>query len=78
MRVSLALVLEMRNQDPKRFAWRTETYEFVSDPIAIDLLFGSSTERLAIEQGAAWQQIASAWESQEEEFAELSREDWMY
>jgi uncharacterized protein YbbC (DUF1343 family) len=78
VRVSLALLLEMRNQDPKRFAWRTETYEFVSDPIAIDLLFGSSTERLAIEQGAAWQQIASAWESQEEEFGALSREDWMY
>lgn len=40
-----------RAQDPGRFAWRTEAYEFVSDPIAIDLLYGSPRERLAIESG---------------------------
>jgi uncharacterized protein YbbC (DUF1343 family) len=34
---------------PERFAWRTETYEFVSNPIAIDLLFGSDRERRLIE-----------------------------
>jgi len=78
VRASLALLIAMRNQDPERFAWRTETYEFVSDPIAIDLLFGSSQERLAIEQGATWEQIAAGWESQEEEFATMSREGWLY
>ena len=35
----------------RAFAWRTEEYEFVSDPIAIDLLFGSDRERLALEAG---------------------------
>jgi uncharacterized protein YbbC (DUF1343 family) len=78
VRVSLALLMEMRKQDPEQFAWRTETYEFVTDPIAIDLLFGSSQERLAIEAGASWQEIAKAWESQEEEFAAMSQEAWMY
>lgn len=78
VRASLALLIAMRNQDPERFAWRTETYEFVSDPIAIDLLFGSSQERLAIEQGATWEQIAAGWESQEEKFATMSREGWLY
>lgn len=78
VRASLALLIAMRNQDPSRFAWRTETYEFVSDPIAIDLLFGSSQERLAIEQGASWQEIAKDWESQEEDFAAMSREGWLY
>ena len=78
VRTSVALLIAMRNQDPSRFAWRTETYEFVSDPIAIDLLFGSSQERLAIEQGASWQEIAKAWESQEEDFAAMSREGWLY
>jgi uncharacterized protein YbbC (DUF1343 family) len=29
--------------------WRTEPYEFIADPIAIDLLFGSSRERILIE-----------------------------
>jgi uncharacterized protein YbbC (DUF1343 family) len=40
-----------RRQNPERFAWRTEAYEFVSNPIAIDLLFGSSRERSMIESG---------------------------
>ena len=37
--------------DPGRFAWRTEPYEFIREPIAIDLLFGSSREREVIEDG---------------------------
>jgi uncharacterized protein YbbC (DUF1343 family) len=44
-----ALLLLARRQDPARFAWRTEAYEFVTDPIAIDLLFGSGAERALIE-----------------------------
>ena len=45
-----------RRLGEERFAWRTETYEFVSNPIAIDLLFGSSRERTLIESGSP-----SAW-----------------
>jgi uncharacterized protein YbbC (DUF1343 family) len=40
-----------RDQAPDSFAWRTEPYEFIADPIAIDLLFGSSRERILIESG---------------------------
>jgi uncharacterized protein YbbC (DUF1343 family) len=58
----------------KRFAWRTETYEFVSDPIAIDLLFGSSRERRLIESGppSAWASdlFHEAWRREEAAFAE--------
>jgi uncharacterized protein YbbC (DUF1343 family) len=43
------LIAAARDQDPHRFAWRTEPYEFVREPIAIDLLFGSSRERVGIE-----------------------------
>jgi uncharacterized protein YbbC (DUF1343 family) len=68
VRTGLAVVVEMRRQDPGRFAWRTETYEFVDDPIAIDLLFGSDRERLAIEAGADWREIAAAWEPEEKAF----------
>jgi uncharacterized protein YbbC (DUF1343 family) len=73
VRVGLALLVEMRRQAPDRFAWRTETYEFVSDPIAIDLLFGSDRERLAIEAGADWREIAAAWEPEERAFIERRR-----
>lgn len=34
------------------FAWRTEAYEFVSDRLAIDLLFGTDQTRKLIDSGA--------------------------
>jgi uncharacterized protein YbbC (DUF1343 family) len=68
VRTSLALLAEMRRQNPEAFAWRTETYEFVSDPIAIDLLFGSDRERLAIEAGVDAPEIAAAWAAEERSF----------
>jgi hypothetical protein len=51
-----------------RFAWRTEEYEFVSDRPAIDLLFGSDRERLALDAGTPWREIAAAWEPEEAAF----------
>lgn len=73
VRAGLALLIELRRQDPERFAWRTEPYEFVADPIAIDLLCGSGRERLAIEAGAGWREIAAAWEPEERVFAARHR-----
>jgi len=78
LRTGLAVMLEMRRQDPARFAWRTATYEFVDDPIAIDLLFGSDRERLAIEAGAGWREIATAWEPEERAFADRRRGALLY
>lgn len=78
VRTGLAILLEMRRQDPGRFAWRTETYEFVDDPIAIDLLFGSDRERLAIEAGAGWREIAAAWEPEERAFEDRRRGALLY
>lgn len=78
VRTSLALVIEMRRLDPARFAWRTEEYEFVRDPIAIDLLFGSDRERRAIEEGRSWQEIAAAWEAEERSFDLRRHRAWLY
>ena len=47
-----------------------EPYEFVSNPIAIDLLFGSDRERLAIEAGIDCREVAAAWEPEERAFTE--------
>ena len=46
------LLLEAMHAEPDRFDWRTEPYEFVSDPMAIDLLYGSDRERLALEEAS--------------------------
>jgi uncharacterized protein YbbC (DUF1343 family) len=67
VRTGLAVLAALREAVPG-FAWRTETYEFVSDPIAIDLLFGSNRERLALEAGADWRDLAAAWGAEEAEF----------
>ncbi len=51
-RTGLACVLRARAQDPARFRWRTEPYEFVRGGPAFDLLCGSDRERVAMEAGA--------------------------
>jgi len=55
---------------PEHFAWRTETYEFVDDPIAIDLLFGSAEGRAGLEARIAPRELLEAWESSRGEWDE--------
>ncbi|MBI1325115.1 DUF1343 domain-containing protein [bacterium] len=61
VRVYSAAIIAARAQNPEKFRWRTEVYEFRTDPIAIDLLFGSSRERKLIESGATWHDLADFW-----------------
>ena len=55
------------------FKWRTERYEFVDDIPAIDLLFGSDRERLALDAGAYGDDITQEWWAEEDEFRERRR-----
>ena len=57
--------------DPQAFAWRTETYEYVDDPIAIDLLCGSSEARLGLEAHMPPRELVEAWRVDLEEWQEL-------
>ncbi len=68
-RTALACVLHARAQDPDRFAWRSEPYEFVSDVPAFDLLCGSAREREAIEAGATLSDMSAALAPEERAFA---------
>jgi uncharacterized protein YbbC (DUF1343 family) len=56
----VALVALARAQDPARFRFRTERYEYVDDIPAFDLLTGSADARLAIEAGATPRDVALA------------------
>ena len=78
VRTSLALLSAMREMSGAQFAWRTEVYEFVSEPIAIDLLFGSDRERTQIELGRPWREIAANWESEERAFEKRRQAARMY
>jgi uncharacterized protein YbbC (DUF1343 family) len=55
---------------PHEFAWRTETYEYVDDPIAIDLLIGDPTFRQCLEQGGDLRDLFPAWQAQRQAFLE--------
>jgi uncharacterized protein YbbC (DUF1343 family) len=68
-RAGLACVIHARAQDPARFAWRTEPYEFVADVPAFDLLCGSARERKAIEAGAGVPDLARGFAPEERAFA---------
>jgi uncharacterized protein YbbC (DUF1343 family) len=68
-RTGVACVAAARSQDPKRFRWRTEPYEFVDDVPAFDLLCGSAREREALERGLRWRELAAAWGREERAFA---------
>jgi len=70
VRTGLAVLCVLREHAGASFDWRRETYEFVSDRLAIDLLFGSPRERLAIESGESIDQIVSRWTADESAFRE--------
>ncbi|MEL6349328.1 MAG: DUF1343 domain-containing protein, partial [Myxococcota bacterium] len=72
--LGLVVIEAAMRANPERFAWRTETYEFVDDPIAIDLLCGSSKTRLGLESKLSPREIL---ESEAEQLVEFNaqRED---
>jgi uncharacterized protein YbbC (DUF1343 family) len=78
VRTGLAVLAALRENAGPSFAWRTEEYEFVRDPIAIDLLFGSDRERKALEAGHDWRDIAAAWQPQVAEFRERRQAYLLY
>jgi uncharacterized protein YbbC (DUF1343 family) len=68
VRTGLAVLAALRELSGDRFAWRREPYEFVADRPAIDLLFGSDRERLALDAGRPARDIARVWETEEAAF----------
>jgi uncharacterized protein YbbC (DUF1343 family) len=69
VRTGLACVLQARAQEPGRFRWRHEAYEFVQGVPAFDLLCGSSREREGIEAGATLRDLTAPWGAEERAFA---------
>jgi uncharacterized protein YbbC (DUF1343 family) len=63
---------------PEHFAWRTETYEFVDEPIAIDLLFGSAEGRVGLETRIRPRELMEAWKPRVVEWEEKRAEALLY
>jgi len=76
VRMSVALLAAARSLAPADFQWRAKAYEFVEDRLAIDLLFGSTRPRLAIEGGVGVDDIVDSWAGDERAFVQ-AREPWL-
>jgi uncharacterized protein YbbC (DUF1343 family) len=68
VRTSLVLLMVLRELSGPKFDWRREAYEFVTDRLAIDLLFGSNRERRALERNTSYDDIVRQWEAEEGAF----------
>lgn len=63
---------------PESFRWRTETYEFVDTPIAIDLLLGSREGRLALESKVPLGELCAQWDSNRGEWERARKSCLLY
>jgi uncharacterized protein YbbC (DUF1343 family) len=68
VRTGLAVLAGFRDEGPAHFRWRTEPYEFVENIPAIDLLFGDSRERLALQAGLPLDEVTRRWTEDEVAF----------
>ena len=66
---SITLLSSIKKLYPNEFAWRTEPYEFVSDRLAIDLLYGSPTLREEIDSSSlSLNDLEPSWKEEIKEF----------
>ncbi len=72
----LQLIAEVARHSEGGFRFRTETYEYVSDRPAIDLLTGGPEFRACVSQGAPVQDVLQAEERGAQSFAE-QRKPWL-
>jgi uncharacterized protein YbbC (DUF1343 family) len=77
-RTGLWCVKIARDANPEKFDWRRETYEFVSDRLAIDLLAGSDRYRLLVEKGGNVDDWVAEWEEPLRDFASTREEFLLY
>jgi uncharacterized protein YbbC (DUF1343 family) len=72
-RAGIALLLAVARQAPAELRWRTEPYEFVAHPPAVDLLTGSDAVRRGIDARASLDDIAASFTAFERSFEDLRR-----
>ncbi len=70
VQAAVALIRSAMKLEPANFAWRTEAYEYVSDRLAIDLLFGSEKPRRMLEEGATVEDVTRSFADAEQDFRE--------
>jgi uncharacterized protein YbbC (DUF1343 family) len=78
VKLGVAAIVHARAQDPSRFRWRTERYEFVENIPAIDLLAGSDAFRKRVETGAGTRELCDLWEVERSEYDQRRQRYLLY
>jgi uncharacterized protein YbbC (DUF1343 family) len=76
---TIALLRAIAELYPKDFKWRTEPYEFVSDRLAIDLLYGNTTLRETIfDDSFNLDNLEESWRQELNNFKEVRNNYLIY
>jgi uncharacterized protein YbbC (DUF1343 family) len=65
---AVAMLVEIRKQNPAKFEWRQPPYEYEHDKLPFDILAGSSELREQIEAGLPMHTIYQSWTPNQERF----------
>jgi uncharacterized protein YbbC (DUF1343 family) len=76
--LGLVIIEAALREDQGRFAWRTETYEFVDNPIAFDLLCGNAEARVGLESRVRPQELIAGWAPQLDDWSDRRAEFLLY
>jgi uncharacterized protein YbbC (DUF1343 family) len=63
VKAAVALMCACRASDPDRFRWRDPPYEYEYEKLPIDILWGSTELREAIDSGQSVDDIARSWDA---------------
>jgi uncharacterized protein YbbC (DUF1343 family) len=75
---AVAVLAEIRAQNPAKFEWRQPPYEYEHEKLPIDILAGSSELRHQIEAGQPIRTINNSWLPAHERFAQTRKSFLLY
>jgi uncharacterized protein YbbC (DUF1343 family) len=74
----IAIIRAARQLHPSRFEWRKPPYEYESEKLPIDILFGSSLVREQIDAGKSLKEIKISWQNDLRGFKRLRQKYLIY
>lgn len=75
---AVALMAAIRDQRADRLGWQEPPYEYETEKMPIDILYGSPELRRHLGEGGGWRQLADGWREGEESFRELREPYLLY
>ena len=78
VQTAVAVLIEIRAQNPTAFQWRQPPYEYEEVKLPFDILAGSSELRLQIEAGLPARTISHSWQGGHDMFAKDRRPFLLY